>query len=193
MPTATKLDRKAEIRQTARKMFKERGYAATSMRDLAREVGIEAASLYNHLSSKEELLREMCFDMAEQFFQAFSAAVAEEKTPSKKLRAAIKAHIGVIASNLDGSTVFFHEWIFLQEPELARFKKLRSQYEQGFRDVIQKGIADKDFKEVNVRLAVFTILSALNATYDLYKSTEKLSEEEIAESISNLLLKGLKK
>ena len=190
---ATKLNRKSEIRLTAKKLFKERGYAATSMRDLAKEVGIEAASLYNHLSSKEELLNEMCFDIAEQFFQAFNAAISEEKNPSKKLKAAIKAHIGVIANNLDASTVFFHEWIFLTEPDLGKFKKLRSQYEQGFRDLIQKGIDDKDFKDVNVKLAVFTIISALNATYDLYRSTEKLTQEEIAESISNLLLKGLKK
>jgi AcrR family transcriptional regulator len=188
-----KLDRKADIRRTAKKLFKEKGYAGTSMRDLAKEVGIEAASLYNHLSSKEELLHEMCFDIADQFFQAFKTAVAEEKNPSKKLKAAIKAHIGVIANNLDASTVFFHEWIFLKEPELGKFKKLRYEYEQGFRDLIQKGINEKDFKEVNVKLAVFTIISALNATYDLYKSSEKLTQEEIAESISNLLLKGLKK
>lgn len=192
MATA-KLDRRTEIRQTAKRLFKERGYAGTSMRDLAKEVGIEAASLYNHLASKEELLYEMCFDIAEQFFAAFNNAIATEKSPSKKLKAAMRAHIGVISGNLDASTVFFHEWIFLKEPDLAKFKKLRYQYEQGFREIVQKGIADKDFKEVNVKLAVFTIFSALNATYDLYKGSEKLSQEEIVESISNLLLKGLKK
>jgi AcrR family transcriptional regulator len=192
MATA-KLDRRSEIRHTAKKLFKERGYAATSMRDLAKEVGIEAASLYNHLSSKEELLHEMCFDIAEHFFAAFNEAVATEKTPSKKLKAAIKAHIGVIANHLDASTVFFHEWIFLKEPDLSKFKALRYQYDKGFRDLIKKGIEEKDFKEVNIKLAVFTIISALNATYDLYKSTEKLTREDIAESISNLLLKGIKK
>jgi AcrR family transcriptional regulator len=192
MATA-KLDRKSEIRQTAKKLFKEKGYAATSMRDLAKEVGIEAASLYNHLASKEELLHEMCFDIADQFFLAFQSATTAEKNPSRKLKSAIKAHIGVIANHLDASSVFFHEWVFLKEPDLGKFKKMRYQYEQGFRDLVQKGIEEKDFKDVNVKLAVFTIISALNATYDLYKSNEKLSQEEIAESISNLLLKGLKK
>jgi AcrR family transcriptional regulator len=187
------LDTRQEIRRTAKKLFKERGYAATSMRDLAREVGIEAASLYNHLSSKEELLHEMCFDIAEQFFLAFQAAVKDEKSPSKKLKSAIKAHIGVIASNLDASTVFFHEWVFLKNPDLTKFKKFRFEYEQGFRDLVQAGIKEKDFKEVNAKMAVFTILSALNATYDLYRSNEKMTSEEITESISNLLLKGLKK
>lgn len=188
-----KLDRKSEIRLKAKKLFKERGYAATSMRDLAKEVGIEAASLYNHLSSKEELLNEMCFDIADQFFQAFQTATATDQNPSKKLKNAIKAHIGVIANNLDASTVFLHEWIFIKEPDLSKFKKMRYQYDQGFRELIQKGIESKDFKDVNVKLAVFTIISALNATYDLYKSSEKLTQEEIAENISNLLLKGLKK
>lgn len=192
MATA-KPDRRTEIRHTAKKLFKERGYAATSMRDLAKAVGIEAASLYNHLTSKEELLNEMCFDIADQFFQAFQAATTAEKNPSRKLKSAIKAHIVVIANNLDASAVFFHEWVFLKEPDLDKFKKMRSQYEQGFRDLVQKGIEEKDFKDVNVKLAVFTIISALNATYDLYRSSEKLSQEDLAESISNLLLKGLKK
>ena len=191
--TIARIDRRTEIRQTAKRLFKERGYAGTSMRDLAKEVGIEAASLYNHLGSKEELLHEMCFDIADQFFVAFNEATVAEKSPSKKLKAAIRAHIGVISGNLDASTVFFHEWIFLKEPHLTKFKKLRYQYEQGFREIIQRGITEKDFKEVNVKLAVFTIFSALNATYDLYKSSEKLSQDEIGESISNLLLKGLKK
>ncbi len=191
MATAT-LSTKQTIRQTAEKLFQERGYAAIGMRELAREVGIEAPSIYNHYKSKDALLREICFDIAEQFFKAFDAAVMEEEKGGKKLKLAIRAHIGVIANNIDASEVFFNEWVFLEEPHLAKFKKLRYEYEMRFRDVIEKGIKRGDFKKVNAKLAVFTIFSALNATYDLYNSTERLTEEEIAEEISNLLLKGLK-
>lgn len=180
------------IRQSAEKLFRQRGYAAIGMRELAKAVGIEAPSIYNHYKSKDELLGEICFDIAGQFFKAFDAATAGEDKFPKKLRAAIKAHIGVIANNLEASEVFFNEWMFLEEPNLDKFKKLRHDYEMKFRSIIDKGIKKGDFKKMNSRLIAFAIFSALNATHDLYKSTEKLSQDEMAEGITDLLLKGLK-
>ncbi|HWB62033.1 MAG TPA: TetR/AcrR family transcriptional regulator [Chitinophagales bacterium] len=180
------------IRQKAEKLFREKGYAAVGMRELAKEVGIEAPSIYNHYKSKDDVLREICFDIADQFFKAFGTVDGNEKSSVKKLRAAIRSHVGVIANNIEASSVFFHEWMFLEEPHLAKFKKMRFDYEQGFRDIIERGKKKGDFKNVNTRLATFTIFSALNATYDLYKSKEKLSTEEIADGIADVLLKGLK-
>ena len=191
MATAT-LSTKQNIRQTAEKLFRERGYAAIGMRELAKEVGIEAPSIYNHYKGKDDILREICFEIADKFFAAFEEAEKTDEKPSKKIKAVIKAHINVIAENIEASEVFFQEWMFLEEPNLSKFKKLRHEYEQLFREVIEKGIKRGDFKKGNSKLVVFTIFSALNATYDLYKSTERLTQEEIAEEISNLLLKGLK-
>src|SRR5688572_21164037 len=180
------------IRLSAEKLFRERGYAAIGMRELAKAVGIEAPSIYNHYKSKDELLREICFDIAAQFFKAFEAASATEEKFPKKLRAVIKAHVGVIAKNIEASEVFFNEWMFLEEPNLGKFKKLRFEYEMKFRDIIDKGVKKGDFKKMNSKLVVFTIFSSLNATYDLYKSNEKLTPDQIGEEISELLLKGLK-
>jgi AcrR family transcriptional regulator len=191
MATAT-ITTRQNIRLTAQKLFRERGYAAVGMRELAKEVGIEAPSIYNHYKSKDDLLREICFDIADQFFKAFEEVDVNEKSATKKMRAAIKGHISVIAKNIEASSVFFHEWMFLEEPNLAKFKKMRQEYELKFRDIIDKGIKKGDFKPMNIKLVTFTIFSALNATYDLYRSSEKLSQDEIAEDIANLLLKGLK-
>jgi AcrR family transcriptional regulator len=188
----TTLTTKQNIRQTAEKLFRERGYAAIGMRELAREVGIEAPSIYNHFKSKDDLLREICFDIAGQFFKAFDTAVVTEEKPQRKLKAVIKAHIGVIAGNINSSEVFFNEWVFLEEPNLSKFKKLRYDYEMKFRDIIDKGVKQGNFKKMNSKLVAFVVFSALNATYDLYKSNERLSHDEIAEEISELLLKGLK-
>jgi TetR/AcrR family transcriptional regulator, cholesterol catabolism regulator len=191
MATAT-ITTRQNIRLTAQKLFRERGYAAVGMRELAKEVGIEAPSIYNHYKSKDDLLREICSDIAAQFFKAFDAIDADEKSATKKLRAAIKGHISVIANNLEASSVFFHEWMFLEEPNLAHFKKQRHEYELKFRDIIDKGVKKGDFKAMNLKLVTFTIFSALNATYDLYRTNERLTQDEIAEDIANLLLKGLK-
>ena len=192
MATAT-LTTKQNIRQTAEKLFRERGYAAIGMRELAKEVGIEAPSIYNHYKSKDQLLKEICFDIAGQFFRAFEASDDGEKSAAKRLKAAMKAHVNIIAQNIEASTVFFHEWMFLEGSNLTEFKKLRRDYEQKYRDLIDKGIKKGDFKTGNTRLVTFTIFSALNATYDLYKSGEKLSPDEIGEGVADLLLKGLKK
>lgn len=191
MATAT-ITTRQNIRLTAQKLFRERGYAAVGMRELAKEVGIEAPSIYNHYKSKDDILREICFDIAGQFFKAFEGVDANEKSATKKMRAAIKGHISVIANNIEATAVFVHEWMFLEEPNLAQFKKMRHEYELKFRDIIDKGIKKGDFKAMNIKLVTFTILSALNATYDLYKTNEKLTEDQIADDIANLLLKGLK-
>lgn len=188
----TVISTKQNIRLTAQKLFRERGYAAIGMRELAKEVGIEAPSIYNHYKSKDDLLREICFDIAGQFFEALKAVDENEKSAAKKLKTAIKGHIHVIASNIEASTVFFNEWMFLEEPYLAEFKKMRHEYEMKFRDIIEKGIKKGDFKTINTKLATFTIFSALNATYDLYRINERLTEDEISENIATLLLKGLK-
>lgn len=186
------LTTKQNIRQTAQKLFRTRGYAAVGMRELAKEVGIEAPSIYNHYKSKDDILREICFDISEQFFQAFNAIEGMDEKPTKKIKQAIKLHIHVIASNIEATEVFFNEWMFLEEPNLGKFKKLRYEYEMKFRDLIERGIKRGDFKKMNTKLVAFTIFSSLNATHDLYKSSERLTEEEIAEDISDLLLKGLK-
>ncbi|MBL0308951.1 MAG: TetR family transcriptional regulator [Bacteroidetes bacterium] len=190
MATAV-LSTKQNIRQAAQRLFRDRGYASVGMRELAKKVGIEAPSIYNHYKSKDDILREICFEIGEQFFKAVDSINTNEKSV-KVLRAYIKAHIGVMANNMEASNVFFHEWMFLEEPNLGKFKKMRQQYEQKYREVIDKGIKKGDLKPLNTRLIILTIFSAINSTYDLYKSSEKLSQEEIAEQITDLLLKGLK-
>lgn len=183
---------KEKVKHTAQRLFRERGYAAVGMRELAETVGIKAPSLYNHYKSKDDILREICFELAQQFFKAFDTAVATEEKSPKKLRAVMKAHISVIAGNLDSAEIFFNEWIFLEQPHLTKFRKLRNDYEMKFRGIIDAGIKKKEFKKMNSRLVAFTIFSALNATYDLMRSSEKLTQAQIADDIADLLLKGLK-
>lgn len=174
-------------------MFRERGYAATSMRDLATAVGIEAASLYNHIKSKEELLKEICFDCADEFFTAINSVKNTPFAADERLRFAIKEHIKVVTNNLDGSAVFLHEWRFLTEPYFSEFKAKRKYYRLQFQQLIEQGIEQGNFKAVDAKVYSLSILSALNWIYDWYKPEGELSPEALAAQFSYLILEGLKK
>ncbi len=186
--------RRNQIREKAQTLFRERGYAATSMRDLADSLGIEAASLYNHIASKEEILQEICFRMAEEFFSAIEPIVESGRGPKEKLRAATEAHLAVIAANADASAVFLHEWRHMGEPFLGDFKLMRRRYEQIFRKIIEDGIAKKVFREVDPVLVTRTLLSATNWTYESHKShgsAGKLSPAEIGDIVTTILIEGI--
>jgi TetR/AcrR family transcriptional regulator, cholesterol catabolism regulator len=187
------LQRKDQIRFKAQVMFRERGYAETSMRDLADSLGIEAASLYNHVTSKEEILQSICFGMAESFFKAIDA-IMESQIPSReKLKAAIHAHLAVITENADASAVFQNEWRHMHEPFLTEFKHMRRRYEQCFRMIIEEGIMDGTFRDMDSRLAARIILSGTNWTYESYRSATVNTLKKVNDQITEMLIAGIDK
>lgn len=189
--TIETLNRKDQINQVAQNLFREKGYAATSMRDLAKAIGIEAASLYSHIKSKEELLQNICFRIATEFFDEYDR-VQNGTTDSKQLfRNAVKAHTRVVASNIDASTVFFNEWRHLNEPSLSEFKKQRAAYENRFKALLKEGIEAGVFREVQVSFAMRLVFSTLNGIPTWYRPDGPLSPDQIADQIADFLLEGL--
>lgn len=193
MKSSGRISRKEQIKQVAQNMFKERGYTGTSMRDLANVIGIEAASLYNHIKSKEEILQDICFDIAQQFNLSIVRVKQLTGTPDEKLTRAIHGHILVITNNLDASAVFLHEWRFLSEPHYTKFKNLRNRYDYEFRAIVQEGVDCGLFKPVDVMLFCWTFFSSVSWIYDWYKPDGKLSPEEIASELSHLFLEGIRR
>jgi AcrR family transcriptional regulator len=173
--------------------MKENGYAGTSMRHIAAAMNMEAASLYHHVSSKEEILRELCFGMA----QAFNTAIEEVNdiyfNAEERLGMAVRAHIRQLTANLDASHVFLHEWRHLGIPAQSDFKKLRDNYEQSFRAILKSGEEEGVFSDADRKFAVLTILSALNWVVSWYKPEGEMSAEHIADRLTRFILNGLKK
>ncbi|WP_299707228.1 TetR/AcrR family transcriptional regulator [uncultured Pontibacter sp.] len=186
------MSRKEQIEQTATALFKTRGFSATSMRDLANALGIEAASIYSHIRSKEEILQRVCFRMAEEFFGAIEAVKDENASATEQLKRAISAHVQVLTRNTEASAVFLQEWRHLSEPYHTEFLALRDRYENYFREIIRKGIASGEFQVPDEKFAVLTILSGLNWIHTWYKPEGKMKPAEIAENLSAMLLNGLK-
>jgi hypothetical protein len=187
------INRKEQITETAAKLFRKKGYIATTMRDLAAELGIEAASIYHHVKSKEELLETICFDMANKFILNAKEVNDIYFNAEEKLRLAIKLHIETITLNQNQSTVFLQEWRNLSEPNLSKFKMLRDQYENQFTIIIIDGENEDIFDFVDKKFAVLSILSTINFVNEWYKPEGKMNAAEIAEKLSNFILGGLRK
>ncbi|MFN3528544.1 MAG: TetR/AcrR family transcriptional regulator [Bacteroidia bacterium] len=184
-------ERKSQIAEKATALFREKGYAATSMRDLASAIGIEAASLYSHVRSKEELLHRVCFGMAEAFFHARDQVNSLQLPAPIKLRLAIEKHVEVVTSDVNASAVFLHEWRHLSEPDLSIFISMRHEYEAYLTQIIREGSAAGQLHVPNEKLLVLSLLSSLNWLYDWYKPNGKLRPHEIANQLADQLLKGI--
>lgn len=132
--------RRVQIARLATELFHRKGYAATSMRELASVSGIEAPSLYNYFSSKETLLHEICFGMADAFVSTARRIAAMDLPVAERLGCAIEEHLRLLFSDREAVGVFVNEWRHLSEPSLQAFKALRLDYEQFFARLFQEGM-----------------------------------------------------
>lgn len=188
------LSRKEQVIRSAAELFREKGYAAASMRDLAQKLGIEAASLYSHIKSKEEILQNLCFDMATEFRKSLDEVEKQKASASEKLKNGIIGHIQVMAKDLTASAVFMNEHRHLSQPYLREFLLLRINYINRFKDIIEEGVAKGEFKSnIDRKLAVMTLFSSLNwmpLWYDPHSNIDSLS---LGQQLADMLVNGLKK
>lgn len=188
------LSRKEQVIRKAAELFKEKGYAAASMRDLAHMLGIEAASLYSHIKSKEEILRTLCFDMANEFRASLDQVEKQAGSASEKLRKGIIGHIQVMARDLTASAVFMNEHRHLSQPYLRDFLLLRINYINRFKKILEEGIKSGEFKNtIDKKLAVMTLFSSLNWMPMWYDPVGKIEPVELGYQLADMLVNGIKK
>ncbi|MFT5055575.1 MAG: AcrR family transcriptional regulator [Pseudoalteromonas distincta] len=186
-------ERKKEILALSQSVLKEKGYAATSVRDIAKALDMEPASLYSHFKNKEDILKITCFEMADKFELAVKEVNDIYFNAEEKLRIAIKLHVEILTQNLDSALIFIRDWRNLTGTSLEKFIANRNSYEVGFREIVQTGIDEGVFNETDKKFAALTILSSVNWIVEWYKPDGNLDAEQIAEKLSNFILSGLKK
>ncbi len=193
MEGAVNLSRKEQVIRSAAELFKEKGYAASSMRDLAQKLGIEAASLYSHIKSKEEILQTLCFDMATDFRESLDKVEKQNVPAKEKLTLGIIGHVNVMARDLTASAVFMNEHRHLSNPFLRDFLLLRINYINRFKSIIEEGVAKGEFKKnIDTKLAVMTLFSSLNWMPMWYSPEGSIEPKELGQQLANMLVNGLK-
>jgi AcrR family transcriptional regulator len=191
--TADNTSRKEVIIQKAAQLFKEKGFKAASMRELAEVVGVEAASLYNHIKSKNELLHEICFSVANRYNQKLDEIEAQPGNALQKIEQLLRFHIDGMVNHFEEVFVSDREWKHLSEPYLSNFQNQRRNYRKRFASIITTGIQQKEIKKIDATTAVLIMLHAISGIESWHRSKQKITGKELEENMIAILVGGLKK
>ena len=176
--------RRREIEDVASDLFREHGYAATSVRDIARALDIQGPSLYAHVTSKEEVLWAIVDRAAARFEAAAEAAdpvVIASRDPVVRLEGLVRAHVRVITDDVGAAGVFIHEWRALGPERRAAILARRDAYERRFREVVETGIATGSFAMTDPAVAAIAILSTLNGIPGWFDPAGRLPADRVAD------------
>lgn len=182
--------RRDEILRAAGELFRRNGYHATSMRELARRLNVQGASLYAHIDSKEELLREIV-DRAADAFIASAQSVPHDAPPLERLKLFVHGHLKVVEAEIETATVFFHEWTHLSGEARGYVVERRDAYEAQLKGIITAGSASGDFTVDDVDVATLLTLSTLNWSYQWLDPHGRLPLEELTALYTDYILGAL--
>ena len=185
--------KKDVIIEKAARLFREKGFGADSMRDLAEHVGVEAASLYNHIQSKSEILQAICFKVANDFISHLEAVQSSPEAAIKKLERIIRFHIRMMMEQYEFVYISDHEWRHLPEPYLSNFLNQRRTYRRSLADLIARGIEYGEMQDIDPYVAVLTMLSAISGIESWHRSRKSISPEALENNMVKYLIDGLKR
>jgi len=186
------INRKDEILKASAALFRTKGYAATTMRDIAREMGMEAASLYNHIASKQLILSELLLEIADLFTEGMSHISKLKSSHLEKLEALISLHVDITVKHTDAISLIPNEWVHLQEPKLQEFLLLRDEYERQFKAILAAYLSETKSSNLDIDVALFSILSSLRWLYSWYSKYDQKPIDNLKSELIQSLLYGLK-
>ncbi len=181
---------KNDVIRVAGRLFAERGYHATSMRDLGKELGLLGSSLYAHIASKEELLVAVVEDGA-RLFETAAASLAGD-TPPERLHSLISAHLTVLLDNPNQVRTFLSESRALDPVHRERIISSRDKYEASLRSILTEGAADGSFRaDLDPKLDTIFILSVLNGVERWYKPDGSLDRDGLTEAVYEFVMRSI--
>jgi len=181
--------RRTEILHAALRAFRERGYHATTLDDIAEQLGIRKTALYHYFPDKEAILYACHRESLAELSRILAGARALE-SPPERLAYVIREHVRVMTDTLEGSPLAF-EVTALAPDRQREVIAARDKYERALRRMIQDGVAGGDFRPTNPKTAVFAILGAINWIARWYRPDGALQADELGAEFAEHLLGGL--
>jgi AcrR family transcriptional regulator len=177
---------RAAVRESALRLFAERGYRLTTMVDIGAALGIRGPSLYKHVASKQELLAEIMTEAMTGLIARQRSAVGAGGPAEVQLRRAVELHVRYHATHREHALVGNREIESLEEPARAQVVELRSTYERGLRAIIEQGCAAGAFSTAHPRLVSYAILDMGMGLASWYRDDGEYDVDTIAYLYANL-------
>lgn len=187
------LTRKESIVREAARLFRVMGYSATSMRDLAGAVGMEAASLYNHIANKQELLQIICMEVAHRHSDSLQEVVSMNLSPLSSIEMLVRHHIRINTRVPEMAAVANDQWRHLLDVPRQEFLDNRNAYEKQLKVWIAAAMADGSIRPSDTHVVLYTLLSSLQWLHHWYRHERPIGVHELEEEMVELIMNGLKK
>lgn len=190
--TSTRYSRD-DVVAAAGRLFADRGYHGTSMRDLGKELGLHGSSLYSHIDSKEDLLVAVV-ERGAAMFQASADSASSVEDPTLRLHALIRGHIDVVLDHRDEARTFLYEGRVLEGAPRTVVIGARDRYEGAFRDAIAAGVQLGAYRaDTDVALTSIFVLSILNAIDLWYDEAGRVDREALADELHATVIGGIRR
>jgi AcrR family transcriptional regulator len=185
-------ERAEEVYAAALRLFREKGYHATSMQDIAQAVGLYKGSLYHYIGGKEDLLAQV-FErgMGSLLEEVERIASDTSLRPSAQLRLIVAAHVSAVAENLDALTVYLHEFRALAADSMATVQAQRERYTRLVSDIVSRGVQLGELRTPDVDIATLGLIGMCNWICQWYRPGGRLGPAEIGNYFADLVLDGL--
>ena len=180
-----------EILEASAQIFSQKGYHGTSMQDIALSVNLQKASIYHHVSSKQQILFELLNQALDLLSEKVEGVIEGTGSPDERLRRAICMYLSTLTANQDLASVLLLEYRSLEPRYLERHIPRRDRFEQIWRDLIKEGVDDGVFACNHPSLSARALLGILNWTVTWFRQDGPMSAEEIADQLADLFMMGL--
>ncbi len=182
--------RRAEILHAALRAFREKGYHATTLDDIAEHLGVRKTALYHYFRDKESILYECHRESLGEIERLMKEARRSSGSAAERLAYVIREHVRVMTETLEGSPLAF-EVTALSSKRQEEIIAARDRYERGLRRIIDRGVKNGEFRPVDSKIAVFAILGAINWIARWYRPEGSLHAPELGAEFANHLVGGL--